>query len=77
LRNLVKVLKVKEDTDFAEDGEKLGDNWLLAELGNGGDGFEYFIVTNGIGADEMPQLLAPDILATFVADQVNNLWKNR
>ena len=73
-RNIVRVLAIKAGEDKDAEGREYGDDWPLADFGAETDEVDvvhYFLTTNCLHGDEVPDFLRPGQLARLMAAYIN------
>ena len=77
MSNLVRVLAIPAGQKKDAIGRGIGDDWLLADLGEASNGTHYYLTTDHVHCSEMiefPQLDA-EWLSRAIADWINNSWR--
>lgn len=72
-RRIVRVLAIPKDHTNDPAGRKIGDDWLLADLGYDHNQVRYYITTNNLhGSDFLDlNLDNPKCMADWLADKIN------
>ena len=69
-RQLVRVLFTPGDD------REIGDDWLLADFGEGPNGRKWYLTTDHVRGSEVPAAIdTPEALAKMVAELINSEWR--
>lgn len=69
--SIVRILKIPRNSKEDNEGRKLGDDWLLATIGQDDEGNEYYITTDNLKASESLPIFEPANFSNFVVDKIN------
>ena len=76
MRNIVRVLRIPHGGKADEDGREVGDDWLLATLGQDMAGATYYLTTDHVNGSDLPEALDnTKKCAELIAALVNRAWR--